>query len=77
VDGEINRRPGVDGQSYAVRFRLHLPSRGWNGRFYMGGGGTDERRRAGFGGGQRNKPGLFQYCVTQSPCLSLSEAIPV
>jgi hypothetical protein len=39
VDGEINRRTGVDGQSYAIRFRLRLPIIGWNGRFYMGGGG--------------------------------------
>jgi feruloyl esterase len=39
VDGEINRRTGVDGQSYAIRFRLRLPITGWNGRFYMGGGG--------------------------------------
>ncbi|MEX3969989.1 tannase/feruloyl esterase family alpha/beta hydrolase [Paraburkholderia caribensis] len=42
VDGEINRRTGVDRQSYAIRFRLRLPITGWNGRFYMeGGGGTD------------------------------------
>jgi feruloyl esterase len=39
IDGEINRRTGIDGQSYAIRFRLRMPTAGWNGRFYMGGGG--------------------------------------
>ncbi|MGY6251867.1 tannase/feruloyl esterase family alpha/beta hydrolase [Paraburkholderia caledonica] len=39
VDGVINQRTGVDGQSYAIHFRLRLPITGWNGRFYMGGGG--------------------------------------
>jgi len=39
VDGEINRRTGIDGQSYAIRFRLRMPTAGWNARFYMGGGG--------------------------------------
>jgi pimeloyl-ACP methyl ester carboxylesterase len=39
IDGEINRRTGIDGQSYAIRFRLRMPTATWNGRFYMGGGG--------------------------------------
>jgi feruloyl esterase len=39
VDGEINRRTGADGKSYAIRYRLRLPTTNWNGRFYMGGGG--------------------------------------
>jgi len=39
VEGEINRRTGIDGQSYAIRFRVRMPTAGWNGRFYMGGGG--------------------------------------
>ena len=40
VDGEINRRVGLDGQSYAIRFRARLPATGqWNQRFFMGGGG--------------------------------------
>ena len=39
VEGEINRRTGIDGQSYAVRFILRMPSKVWNGRFFMGGGG--------------------------------------
>lgn len=38
IDGDINARTGVDGQAYAIRFRLRLPQ-DWNRRFYMGGGG--------------------------------------
>jgi hypothetical protein len=39
IDGEINRRTGIDGMPYAIRFRLRMPTAIWNGRFYMGGGG--------------------------------------
>ncbi len=39
VDGEINRRTGIDGMPYAIRFRLRLPTTTWNGRLFMGGGG--------------------------------------
>ncbi len=38
LDGEINRRTGADGKSYAIRFRMRMPA-AWNGRFFMGGGG--------------------------------------
>jgi hypothetical protein len=38
INGAINQRTGVDGQKYAINFRLRLPS-AWNGRLYMGGGG--------------------------------------
>jgi feruloyl esterase len=38
IDGDIDARIGVDGQPYAIGFRLRLPS-DWNRRFYMGGGG--------------------------------------
>jgi feruloyl esterase len=38
VNGAINQRTGVDGQSYAIKFRLRLPT-AWNGRLYMSGGG--------------------------------------
>lgn len=42
VDGEIGRRKGIDGQTYVIRFRLRMPTEGWNGRFFMaGGGGTN------------------------------------
>jgi feruloyl esterase len=41
INGAINARTGVDGQKYAINFRLRLPTT-WNGRLYMsGGGGTD------------------------------------
>ncbi|MET3471356.1 feruloyl esterase [Novosphingobium sp. 1529] len=41
VEGVMHERRGVDGQAYAIRFRLRLPS-DWNGRFLMqGGGGTN------------------------------------
>lgn len=39
IDGEIDRRTGIDGQSYAIRFRLRMPTATWNTRFFMGGGG--------------------------------------
>lgn len=38
VNGSINERTGVDGQSYAIKFRVRLPTT-WSGRLYMGGGG--------------------------------------
>ena len=38
IDGAINARTGIDGQKYAINFRLRLPTT-WNGRLYMGGGG--------------------------------------
>ena len=38
VDGVINPRTGIDGQTYGITFRVRLPS-AWNQRFYMGGGG--------------------------------------
>ncbi|MCW3837649.1 tannase/feruloyl esterase family alpha/beta hydrolase [Sphingomonas canadensis] len=41
IGGTINPRTGIDGQSYAITFRLRLPEN-WNGRFLMeGGGGTN------------------------------------
>ena len=39
IEGEINRRTGIDGQPYVIRFILRLPADTWNGRFFMGGGG--------------------------------------
>lgn len=41
LTGTMNERTGVDGQKYAIKFRLRLPVE-WNGRFFMqGGGGTN------------------------------------
>lgn len=38
VLGRINERAGVNGQRYAIKFHLRLPS-AWNGRFFFEGGG--------------------------------------
>ncbi|MBM4268814.1 MAG: tannase/feruloyl esterase family alpha/beta hydrolase [Deltaproteobacteria bacterium] len=41
VQGVIDRRTGVDGVEYGIRFEVRLPD-SWNGRFYFQGGfGTD------------------------------------
>ncbi len=41
VEGEIDRRTGVDDKSYALRFAVNLPDN-WNGRFlFQGGGGLN------------------------------------
>lgn len=41
VLGAINERTGIDGQKYAIRLHLRMPT-AWNQRFfYSGGGGTD------------------------------------
>lgn len=34
----MRERKGVDGQDYAIRFRMRLPA-SWNGRFFFQGGG--------------------------------------
>ncbi len=41
ADGEINKRVGVNGKSYAIGFAIALPQN-WNGRFlFQGGGGLN------------------------------------
>lgn len=41
IEGEIDRRNGADGRSYALRFAVNLPD-DWNGRFlFQGGGGLN------------------------------------
>lgn len=41
VEGEIDRRTGVNGKSYALRFAVNLPDN-WNGRYlFQGGGGLN------------------------------------
>ncbi len=41
VEGEVDRRTGVDGKSYALRFAVNMPD-DWNGRFlFQGGGGLN------------------------------------
>jgi feruloyl esterase len=39
VVGKLNERTGVNGQRYAINFRLRLPT-AWNGRFFFQGGGA-------------------------------------
>ncbi|WP_321490212.1 tannase/feruloyl esterase family alpha/beta hydrolase [uncultured Hyphomonas sp.] len=52
VEGEINRRTSpVDGQEYAIRFRMRLPVDQWNGRFLqLGGGGSNGKPPTALGG---------------------------
>ncbi len=38
IVGKLDERTGIDGQSYAINFRLRLPA-DWNGRFFFQGGG--------------------------------------
>ena len=41
VLGQLRERTGVDGQRYAIKFHVRLPT-AWNGRFlFQGGGGSD------------------------------------
>ncbi len=41
VEGELDRRTGSDGKSYALRFAINLPDQ-WNGRYlFQGGGGLN------------------------------------
>jgi len=55
VIGVMRERKGSDGQTYAVRFHLRLPS-AWNGRFlFQGGGGTNGDIGTAIGSGQ---PGM-------------------
>lgn len=66
VLGRINERTGVDGQRYAIRFRLRLPSV-WNGGFFFeGGGGSNGNIGLAFGnlqGQQRTNALTLGYAV--------------
>lgn len=56
--GTMRERTGVDGQSYAIRFHLRLPT-DWNGRLLMeGGGGTNGNLGAAIGPVTGGKPAL-------------------
>jgi feruloyl esterase len=57
VLGVIRERTGLDGQRYAIRFRLRLPAN-WNGNFFFeGGGGSNGNLGAAFGNLQGGQPG--------------------
>jgi hypothetical protein len=47
ITGAVDQRIGVDGQSYAIKFRLRVPLDGrWSGRFlFTGGGGSNGNLR--------------------------------
>ncbi len=56
VIGAMRERTGSDGQHYAVKFHLRMPTK-WNGRFlFTGGGGTNGMLGEATGGSQPGKP---------------------
>src|SRR5215813_8551465 len=60
IMGRINERTGANGQQYAIKFHLRLPT-AWNGRFFFeGGGGTNGNLGNAFGNlqGQQRTPAL-------------------
>ena len=60
VNGIIEKRTGVDGSTYGMRFELRLPAN-WQGRFlFQGGGGMDGVVRPAYGpaSGADPTPGL-------------------
>lgn len=57
VQGRMNERTGVNGQRYAIRFHLRLPSE-WNGKFFFeGGGGSNGNLGAALGNLQGQQRG--------------------
>jgi poly(3-hydroxybutyrate) depolymerase len=60
IMGKINERTGANGQQYATKFHLRLPT-AWNGRFFFeGGGGSNGNLGNAFGNlqGQQRTPAL-------------------
>jgi hypothetical protein len=59
VLGHINKRvSAVDGQTYAIRFHMRLPTQGWTGRFLQtGGGGSNGNLGSAFGDLPAGLPG--------------------
>jgi pimeloyl-ACP methyl ester carboxylesterase len=56
--GTIDERTGVNGQRYAIRFHLRLPTE-WNGRFFFqGGGGSNGALGNALGALQGQQPGV-------------------
>lgn len=56
VLGKLNERTGINGQAYAIKFHLRLPST-WNGNFFFeGGGGSNGNLGAAFGNLQGGQP---------------------
>ena len=69
IDGVLNRRKGVGGEQFGIRFAIALPDKAsWNGDFMMQGGGggngfVADPIGAGYAG---NKPGLVRGFVVAS-----------
>src|SRR6185369_10431552 len=63
---KMNERTGANGQRYAIKFHLRLPS-AWNGKFFFeGGGGSNGNLGNAIGnlqGGQRNNALGLGYAV--------------
>ncbi len=60
VTGYLDRRTGIDGESYARGFEIRMPD-DWNGRFlYQGGGGNDGSIRPALGTQGTLEPALNQ-----------------
>jgi pimeloyl-ACP methyl ester carboxylesterase len=58
IVGKLNERIGVNGQRYAINFRLRLPT-AWNGRFFFqGGGGSNGTVGNALGALQGQQPGV-------------------
>jgi feruloyl esterase len=56
VDGVIDRRTGIGGKTYGIRFALGLPD-SWNGRFlFQGGGGLNGSIAPPLGANAANAP---------------------
>ncbi len=56
VTGKINERTGANGQQYAIKFRLRMPT-AWNARFFFqGGGGSNGSVGDAIGALQGNQP---------------------
>ena len=57
VLGKLNERTGINGQAYAIKFHLRLPTN-WNGNFFFeGGGGSNGNLGTAFGNLQGAQPG--------------------
>lgn len=57
IIGKMQERQGANGQSYAIKFHLRLPTQ-WNGRFVFQGGGGSDGMLGDANGGFSSQPGV-------------------
>ena len=57
IIGAMQQRQGANGQTYAIRFHLRLPTN-WNGRFVFQGGGGSDGMLGDAAGGFSSQPGV-------------------